>query len=291
MRFGVLGTGHWATHTQASAIASHPDVELAGVWGRNPDRAAALGERFGVPAYQTVADLLAVVDAVAIAVPPDVQAELAVQAARAGKHLLLDKPLALTVDAADAVVRAVDDAGVACVVFFTNRFIASIDAFLRDAARQDWDGARATMFASIFQPGSPYADSPWRHEKGGLWDIGPHALSVVVPVLGPVTGLTAMAGRHDTSHLVLRHESGAVSTIEVTLDAPPAATYFELTFYGPQGRVGVPEADLTQVQAFGVAIDQLLSTVATGQPHPFGARFGRDVVAILAEAERQIAIA
>ena len=291
MRFGVLGTGHWATHTQASAIAAHPDVELAGVWGRNPTKAAALGERFGVPAYGDVSDLLATVDAVAIAVPPDVQAGLAIQAARAGKHLLLDKPLALTVEAADAVVAAAEDAGVASVVFFTNRFITNIDAFLRDAARHGWDGARATMFGSIFQPGSPYAESPWRRDKGGLWDIGPHALSVVVPVLGPVAALTAIPGRHDTSHLLLRHESGAVSTLELTLDAPPAAMCFEVIFYGPPGRLSLPEPDLTQVQAFGVAIDQLLSTVALGQPHPFGVHFAREVVAILAEAERQIAIA
>ena len=66
--------------------------------------------------------MLADVDAVAIALPPDVQAPLAARAARAGKHLFLDKPLALSVTAADDVVAAVTDAGVRSVVFFTSRF-------------------------------------------------------------------------------------------------------------------------------------------------------------------------
>src|SRR5262245_8743489 len=237
MRLGVLGTGYWAAETQATAIAAHPDVELAGVWGRDPAKARALGERFGVSAYEQVAELLAAVDAVAIALPPDVQADLAVQAANAGKHLLLDKPLALTVPAADAVVRAVDENGVGSVVFFTNRFMPNVDAFLNEAANREWDGARASMFASIFQPGNPYAGSVWRREKGGLWDIGPHALSVVVPVLGPVATVSAVAGPHQTSYLLLRHESGAVSTLELTLDAPSAATHFEFTFFGEDGRV------------------------------------------------------
>ncbi|WP_461030207.1 Gfo/Idh/MocA family oxidoreductase, partial [Streptomyces sparsus] len=50
MRFGLLGTGHWAEHTHAAALATHPDAELAGVWGRRPEAAAALGDRYGVPA-------------------------------------------------------------------------------------------------------------------------------------------------------------------------------------------------------------------------------------------------
>src|SRR3954447_10295921 len=104
MRFGVLGTGHWATVTQAAALSTHPSAPLAGVWGRSPDRAADLASRYGVPAYADVDALLAYVDAVAISLPPDIQAPLAVRAAKAGKHLLLDKPVALDPSAADEVV-------------------------------------------------------------------------------------------------------------------------------------------------------------------------------------------
>src|SRR3569833_1599304 len=99
LRFGLLGTGHWAAEAHGAALARHPGVEFAGVWGRNPAKSADLAGRYGVRAYDSVNALLSDVDAVAVAVPPDVQADLALRAANAGKHLLLDKPVAFTVPA------------------------------------------------------------------------------------------------------------------------------------------------------------------------------------------------
>src|SRR3712207_1241797 len=127
MRFGLLGTGPWAALTQAPGLAAHPDAEFVGVWGRNPDKAAALAQRHGAAAYPELDALLVDVDAVAVALPPEVQAELATRAARAGKHLLLDKPIALTGAAADELAGEVTSRGVASVVFFTNRFMPEIE--------------------------------------------------------------------------------------------------------------------------------------------------------------------
>src|SRR4051812_18164835 len=107
MRFGVLGTGFWAREVHAAAIAAHPTAELAGIWGRDLAKAKTVGAEFEVPGYGDVDALLADVDAVAVALPPDVQAPLAVRAAQAGRHLLLEKPLALTIADADRAVDAV----------------------------------------------------------------------------------------------------------------------------------------------------------------------------------------
>lgn len=287
LRFGLLGTGYWAAETQAAALAGHPDAEFVGVWGRNPDKATALAQRYAVRAYDEVDDLLADVDAVAIALPPDVQAGLAERAAEAGKHLLLDKPLALRTEAADRVVAAVRRSGVASVVFFTNRFFPNVEAFLRAATETGgWDGARVVMFASIFQPGNPYGESPWRRDKGGLWDIGPHALSVVLPVLGPVEQVVAADGPHDTVHLVLRHGGGPVSTMSLTLDAPPAAASSQFVFYGAGGLAAVPSGEGSVVGAFAVAVGQLVRNVTgVATRHPCDVYFARDVVAILDAAE------
>ncbi|MER7283510.1 Gfo/Idh/MocA family oxidoreductase [Dactylosporangium sp. NPDC000244] len=286
MRFGVLGTGHWATVTQAAALATHPSATLAGVWGRSADKAADLGSRYGVPAYTDVDALFKEVDAVAIALPPHVQAPLAVKAAQAGKHLLLDKPLALDPAAADEVVAAADAAGVASVVFFTNRFIPSIAGFL--AANEElggWYAAHGTMYTSIFQPGNPYAGSVWRKERGGLWDLGPHALSVILPLLGPVVDLSAAEGPRDTAHLLLRHEGGAASTLSLTLDAAPDATSFGFSYFGEHGATTLPEWDATQVEAFGNAVNALMDAAA-GRPHPCDAAFGAQVTRILSAAEQ-----
>ena len=287
MRFGLLGTGHWAAKTQAVALAAHPDATLAGVWGRSPAKAAELASSFGAKAYDDVDALLNDVDAVAIALPPEIQASLAARAARAGKHLLLDKPLALTVESAAAVVEATAATGVASVVFFTNRFIPAVDTFLRDnAALGGWYAAHATMYASIFQPGNPYAGSTWRKEHGGLWDLGPHALSVILPLLGPVVDLSAADGPHDTVHLLLRHDSGAASTLSLTLDAAPDATSFGFSYFGEHGALTLPAwGDDTPVDAFGHAVTALIAA-AGGTPHPCDVRYAALITGILGAADQ-----
>lgn len=287
LRIGLLGTGYWAAETQAAALAAHPEAEFTGVWGRDPDKTRALADRYGVRPYADVDSLLADVDAVAAAVPPEVQGELAARAAEAGRHLLLDKPLALATAAADRVVDAVRRNRLSSQVFFTNRFYDNVDRFLaKTAVAGPWHGARATLLASIFQIDSPYATSPWRKEKGGLWDVGPHALSLILPVLGPVARVAALDGPHGTVHLLLGHRDGAATTMSLSLDVPPAATGFEFAFFGEPGIAEVPAGDGTPVEAFGVAIGKLAANVATGTVEdPLDVCFGREVVAVLEAAE------
>jgi len=287
LRFGLFGTGYWAAETHAAAIDAHPRAELAGVWGRDPEKVAALAARHGVPAFSDVDELLAACDAIAVALPPDVQAEIAVRAAGVGRHLLLDKPLALSLAEADRVVAAAQASGVASVVFFTQRFHPNVTGFLAaTAAAGGWQHARATMFASIFQPGNPYGNSPWRRERGALWDIGPHALSLILPVLGRVTRVAAMDGPSGLVHLLLTHDGGATSTLSLTLDAPTEATTHDFVFFGENGTETVPPGDGSALQAFGTAIDQLLEEVEAGtQDHRCDVRFGREVVAVLDAAE------
>lgn len=289
LRFGLLGTGFWATETQGAALAAHPDATLAGVWGRDPVKAAALADRYGTRAYDDVDALLAEVDAVAIAVPPDVQAQLALRAAKAERHLLLDKPVALSRTVADELMAEVETRELASVVFFTSRFNDNVEAFVEESAdKGGWHGVRATLFASIFQPGNPFGASPWRKEKGGLWDVGPHVLSVVLPVLGPVQEVTALSGPRDTVHMLTRHLTGSVGSFAVTLDAAPQSQTFEVVLHGERGWVPIPDGDKDPVEAFGIAIDRLVSQARGNLGDPCDVRFGRDVVAVLEAAEMSL---
>jgi predicted dehydrogenase len=286
MRFGLFGTGPWAQMAHAPALAAHPDVELLGVWGRNPDKAAALAGEHGATAYTGVDALLADVDAVAVALPPDVQADVALQAARAGRHLLLDKPIALTTAAAGQIVAEVGARGLSSAVFFTRRYVPEIEEFLRStAAVAGWQEARVDHLGSIFEPENPFGASPWRRERGGLWDLGPHALSLVLPVLGPVVAVTAMGGPRATTHVLLRHDGGAVSTLTLSVDSAPAAARDEAVFHGEPGSATVPTVELDHVRAFGRAVDQLLAAAAGGEQPACDVRFGAEVVAVLAAAD------
>src|ERR671926_218745 len=106
MRFGLFGTGPWAHQAHAPALAAHDDVEFVGVWGRSAEKAAALAGEHAAKPYADIDALIADVDAIAVALPPDVQSDIALRAARAGKHLLLDKPIAFTPQAATEIVAA-----------------------------------------------------------------------------------------------------------------------------------------------------------------------------------------
>ena len=291
MRIGLLGTGPWAQMAHAPALAGHAEWDFAGVWGRRPDAAKELADQYGVPAYDDVDALLADMDAVAVALPPSVQAELAVRAARAGRHLLLDKPLAPTVEQGQAVVDAVREAGVASVVFFTTRFLPETEAWITEqAAAEGWFTARAEWLGSVFTSDSPFAASPWRQEKGALWDVGPHALSVLLPVLGDVRRVAAaVPGPGDTAVLVLDHVDGASSTLTLSLTAPPAAAGVAVELRGAAGVTSLPDSSGSAVSALVRAADALGEAVRTGRPHPCDAAFGQRVTEILAGAEAMAA--
>jgi len=138
--------------------------------------------------------MLAAVDGVAFAVPPDVQAPIAAAAARAGKHLMLEKPIATAEAEADELVAAVDEGQVASVVFFTLRFRDEMRAWLADVtARGGWAGGLASWFGSSMLETSPF-NTPWRRDKGALWDLAPHVISLLWVALGPVTSVTADGG-------------------------------------------------------------------------------------------------
>jgi predicted dehydrogenase len=289
MRFGLVGTGHWARVTHAPAIAATAGAELIGVWGRRPESVRPLAAEHGARAYDDFDALLGDVDAVAFSVPPQVQAPLATRAARAGKHLLLEKPIALTREDSDELAAAVEKAGVASVVFFTSRFQPELRTWLADVnTTSDWDGATAHWLANAFGEGSPFA-TPWRREKGGLWDLGPHVLSTLIAVLGPVDRVSAEAGPRDTTSLLLHHTSGAASTATVSIDAPVAAGVTDLVVWGPRGRSWMPAGSLPAEAALGVALAELMAAATSGQvEHPCDVRLGRDVVSILAQAAEQL---
>ena len=291
LRFGVLGTGYWAREAHATALAAADQADLVAIWGRDPARTRAAADRFGVAGHTDLDRLLGEVDAVAIAVPPDVQAELALRAAAAGRHLLLDKPLALSPDAADRVVAAVEEHRVASLVFFTLRFLPEVAAWMEQAeAAGDWHGGDGAWLGTALEPGSPFAGSPWRQRKGALWDLGPHMLALAIPTLGPVERVTAATGLGDTVHLLLGHQGGASSTLTLSQTVPPAAEGRSFQLYGPKGRSAVPPFELAHLVALEAAIGQLAAMVTAGATtHPCDVRLGRETVAVLDAAERFLA--
>jgi predicted dehydrogenase len=287
MRFGLVGTGPWAEMTHGPGLASVDEVEFVGVWGRHLDRALPLAQQLGVRAYDDYAALLRDVEAVAFTVPPDVQSAMATEAAKAGKHLLLEKPVATSVAAARALSDAAGD--VASVVFFTDRFVSSSRRWFEEVRRTgSWLGAWMRWFSALQAPGNPFGSSAWRREMGALWDVGPHAFSTLSAALGPVVRVTATGGKGDLIHMVLRHEGGSTSTVSLTQLAPLAAETYDVTLWGEAGFSSMPPRPASFHEPLAVAARELVAAATTGRPHEVDVRFGTRVVELVAEAQAQL---
>jgi predicted dehydrogenase len=290
LRFGLVGTGYWARITHAPALASGEGIEFAAVWGRDPGAARALAAEHGAAAYADFDEFLAAVDGVAFSVPPDVQAALAARAAAAGKHLLLEKPIATSAAAGSALVEAVEAAGVASVVFFTLLFQPEMRAWLAEVTggSDRWAGADFVWLGSSLQESSPF-NTPWRTDKGALWDLGPHAIALLWACLGPVSFVTADAGLADVTHLVLHHHGGATSTVTVSQSVSSAAESFGCYLWGAAGRSAAPGLTADPVVPLRAALAELIGNIRSGLTrHRCDVEFGQDVVSLLAGAERQL---
>ncbi|HVQ87417.1 MAG TPA: Gfo/Idh/MocA family oxidoreductase [Actinomycetes bacterium] len=288
LRFGLVGTGYWATETHARGIAAAPGASLSAVWGRNPTAADTLASSFGARSYEHFEDFLGHVDAVSFSVPPDVQAPLAVRAANAGKHLLLEKPIALDEPAGDKLVAAVESNDIAALVFFTHMFSPPVLEWFEMCDKAVWLGGDANWLGSALISDNPF-NTPWRRVHGGLWDVGPHVIGNLQRTLGPIVGVTTDIGSADVTHLVLHHETGATSTSTLTLSAPDKADGFTMMLWGPAGRTYLPIDEVDSVVAHTHAAKTLVELAESGRRgHPADVRMGRDVLRLLATAQRQI---
>lgn len=294
MRFGVLGTGFWARTCHGAALAEHPDVELVGFHGRDTGKAQQAADEFGGRGFGDLDEFLDAVDAVTIALPPDVQAPLAARAARAGKHLVVEKPLAFDLAQADDVVAATRESGVASITYLTYLFQPDITDWLarmRELADEHgpWEGGVFRWAGSIDTPGNPYADSSWRRERLGSWDTGPHALSIVHDLFGPAERVAAGRGVRDAVTVSLEHASGAGTQLSLTLTAPPGTGGSFATIWGPGGKHDLPRFHGTPQEGFRRAVDRLRAAASTGIADPLDVAAARETVAVLAAVEEHLA--
>ncbi|SEL15569.1 Predicted dehydrogenase [Nonomuraea pusilla] len=278
---GLVGAGPWAEMAHAPMLAKGPHTRLAGVWARRPEAAA----RLGAPVFERLEELFDACEAVAFSVPPAVQAELAVRAARAGKALLLEKPLAGSLEAARRLAGVVAETGVATQMMLTLRYTAATRAFLDRCAEIEPFGGHAATVSGVLLGDHPFA-TPWRLERGALLDVGPHVIDLLDAALGPVTGVRAHGDPLRWTGLLLEHEGGAVSEASLCLaaagDTPPSS----FAVYGRTGSAVLRPADDDPFEAVAA---EFAETVRRGGGHPLDAARGLRLQEIIAEAESQLA--
>ena len=270
LRWGLVGLGSLATNGIMPAVARSRFATVTACATRDPAKAAAFAARFGIPRAHATAEALAEdpeVDAVFVMTPNALHLPPVLAAARAGKPVLCEKPLALTTADAEAMVAACDRAGVMLRLGLHlrfERFLDRVGALLRA-------GAIGRVTALSIERASPMAErTAWREDpaQGGsiLYDVGIHLLDLAPRLLGePLTSVAALATPPlatpargaDTITLLLGTVGGAQVTLRASREAPFAAS--DLTALGTEGflRTGplrwVPEYTLAIRTAAGLA--------------------------------------
>ena len=244
------------------------------------------GRRLGVEPYPDADALIAASDAVAIAVTPDAQPDLAVRAAEAGKSVLLEKPLAADLADAERLTDAIEQAGVGSLLMLTYRFHPGLARFADAAAAVDALGGWGCFLSGAFLPGSPYARG-WRLERGALLDVGPHLLDLHEIAFGEIVDIEAAGDPHGWVALTLTHESGVTSQGSLCCRLAMESRT-EVECFGTNGTARFDGRDGDRAE-LGANIRRAFADVARGGTHPSDARRGLHLQELIDRAERQLA--
>jgi predicted dehydrogenase len=252
--FALIGCGKIA-QKHLHVLTHLPGARLCVCYDAQPTRAAARASQAGadVGVAETYAEALAApgVDAVAICTPSGSHAQLAIEAARAGKHVVVEKPLALTLDEADRMIDACDAAGVKLFVVKQNRYNRPVQALRRaiDAGR----------LGRIFMGGSRvlwhrdaayYAAEPWRgtwaQDGGVVTNQASHHIDLLLWLMGDVVSVFATGARilhdietEDTATVLLKFRHGAAATVQATTCVQPRDLEGSIAIFGTRGTVEI----------------------------------------------------
>ncbi|MET8473103.1 Gfo/Idh/MocA family oxidoreductase [Streptomyces sp. NPDC006422] len=287
VRVGLVGAGPWARTMHARMLAAGPETRLTAVWARRPEAARATAELYGAAVAACFDELLDGCEAVAFAVPPSVQAELAPRAAKAGKALLLEKPLALDLAAAERLADAVDEAGVVTQLVLTKRYHPTTRAFLDRAQQMTVTGARSCYLHGAFL-GGDFATS-WRLEQGALYDLGPHLLDLLDAAVGPIASIRATGDSRRWIELTCEHENGAVSqaSLSGSVSRPRALTRVEL--FGPGPELVYDTADIDHDECWPILRREFAESVRAGRSGELDVRRGVRLQRLLAASSPAVA--
>ncbi|MBU0608334.1 MAG: Gfo/Idh/MocA family oxidoreductase [Armatimonadetes bacterium] len=250
LHFGIIGTGYMGK-LEARLAQRVPGCSLVGIWNRTADTAAALAQQLGCRHFASVDEMLADdgVNAVVVATPNHAHLDPVVAAARAGKHVFLEKPMSLNVADCRAMMAAAREAGVMLFLGHPQRFMDGIRA-AREAVLAGEIGAPVAMRCERIFWVDLHGPSPgWKMKRelsGGHLFHHMHELCTARWLLGDYDSVYAqMANRahqedgpeaeDDVVQLAVRFRSGALGTFE--LGSAYRRREHCLTIHGSEGTI------------------------------------------------------
>ncbi len=256
--FGIVGCG-MISQFHARALEELRGAKLVACYSQTHDSAVKFAEKFGGTAYESLDAMLAdpAVDVVSICTPSGAHMEPAVAAAKAGKHVIVEKPLEVTLKRCDKIIEACDQAGVKLATIFPSRF-HSASQTLKSAIEAGKFGTLTLGDAYVkwFRTQEYYDSGEWRGTwkldgGGALMNQAIHSVDLLTWLMGPVKSISAHVSTlaherievEDVATATLEFENGALGTIEATTAAFPGMLK-KIEIHGSQGSAVIEEEDI-----------------------------------------------
>jgi UDP-N-acetyl-2-amino-2-deoxyglucuronate dehydrogenase len=300
-RIALVGAGRIANN-HVEAIKRVDGLELVAVSDVDEARAKAFAEPLGVPSFKSYEQMLDEMECevVAICTPSGMHPAQGVLAAKTGRHVVTEKPMAISLKGADELVHACDEAKVHLFVVKQNRLNAPVQMLKRAVDRGRFGRLyMANCTVRWTRPQEYYDQAPWRgtweFDGGAFMNQASHYVDLIQWIVGPVDNVmakTATLARkietEDSGVAILRFRSGALGVIEVTMLTYPKNMEGSLTILGEKGTVKIGGTAVNKVEHWEFADsdpdDDIVHTLDTNPPNIYG--FGhegyyRNVLAVL----------
>ncbi|MDP9205369.1 MAG: Gfo/Idh/MocA family oxidoreductase [Gemmatimonadota bacterium] len=286
-RIALVGCGR-ISKNHFEAIEQIDGLELVAVSDTDLERAKRAGEQWNVAHFTSFERMLkdSKADIVTIATPSGLHPEQGVAAAQAGKHVVMEKPMAISLTGADALVHACDKAGVQLFVVKQNRLNPPIQLLKRAVDRNRFGRIyMASCTVHWARPQEYYDQAPWRgtweFDGGAFMNQASHYVDLIQWLMGPVESVmakTATLARRieteDSGIAILKFRSGALGTIEVTMLAYPRNLEGSITILGEKGSAKIGGTAVNKIEHWEFAEydddDKLIEAANTNPPNVYG---------------------
>lgn len=262
VKFAIVGSGS-IVPAHAQAILSIQDAALVAIYGRSGVKVQELATKYNCDGYNDYQEMLkrTDIDAVSICTPSGLHAELGIAAALAGKHVVIEKPIDITLEKADALIKTCQMQGVMLGIIFQRRYSDGVIA-LKELLEQRKLGKLlfGGCYIKIYRSQEYYDSAAWR----GTWDFdgggvlmnqGIHYIDMLQFLVGSVAEVTGYCGTfghtglevEDTASAAVKFKSGALGVIEGTTCAYPGLVS-RIDIYGTEGSAVIENEVLTVVK-------------------------------------------
>ncbi|MGI8402164.1 MAG: Gfo/Idh/MocA family protein [Gemmatimonadaceae bacterium] len=286
-RIALAGCGR-ISRNHFEAIDKIDGLDLVAVSDVDSARAQDAGKAWGVPYFTSYEKMLAEgnADVVTIATPSGLHHEQGIAAAKAGKHVVMEKPMSISLTGADALVHACDKAGVQLFVVKQNRLNPPVQLLKRAVDNNRF--GRIYMASCVVhwaRPQEYYDQAPWRgtweFDGGAFMNQASHYVDLIQWIMGPVESVmakTATLARRieteDSGIAILKFRSGALGSIQVTMLAYPRNLEGSLTVLGEKGSAKIGGTAVNKIEHWEFAEydddDKLVESANTNPPSVYG---------------------